>query len=282
MRILQAVAAAIAAETAYICQAQTTAGAGYLTLNGDGVTTYNAPGQPSAYQVVEPSLAASGDFQGGTPIVVTRAAILNPPRPVSITSASDEAGVSFTVSGYDRVGLPISETITGPNDDTVNTLRLFAVVTSVYASAEVSNNVSVGWDGSSYSRWINLGNQRGHYQHKIVVLAAAADSEDIFLQVTSMPMNRVMAIAGATGNATGRSAYSGNGDDTGGLWLGGDLPDDLQQIGGTYLTLTEYGLNTYAYEYVSDNSDPWAAVRVKVAGGTNSQVVLRVIPTRTA
>lgn len=258
------------------------AGSGNLLLNGAGVTAYTVPVGPGAYSPVGPSLSASGDFQGGTQTQQQVAAILNPPRTVAIYSTGDLAAINFTVTGFDRQGMAITETIAGPYDNTVNTSRLFAVVTGVSVNATVSTNVEVGYDGSSYSRWINLGNQKGHYQWKLVVLSTAALSDtQLFLQATSMPMNRV-AILNANGSNT--SAYGR--DDIGAQWLGGDLPDDVEQIGGSdgsgIATATNGGNGAFTYSYVSDNTDPWAAVRIKVASGIDAQVVLRVIPTRTA
>jgi hypothetical protein len=250
---------------------------------GGGTATVPAgPQGPVAYTAVGPLLKPSGDNRnalvGGLRVP---GVVLNPPRPVAISSSTGttNAGVTFTVTGLDRVGMAITEAVTGPaGNATVNTLRLFAVVYSITASAAFTA-VEAGWDGTSYSRWINLGNRMGNYQWKLIVLSTAALASDVFIQATSEAMNAVAAIPG------GSAPWSAT-DDNGSRWTGGDFPDDIEQIGGTSggaITLAANGGNAaYTYSYVSDNSDPWAYVRLKVAAGADVQVVLRVIPTRTA
>jgi hypothetical protein len=274
MRVLQAVAAALSASLAAIAASQSPGAAGNLTLVTG--STWPAATGPLAFTANEPSTQASGDFQGGIQIANNVAAILNPPRTVAITSASatTNAGINVTVTGFDRVGLPISETITGPaGNATVTTARLFAVVTQIAVSG-AATSIEAGWDGSSYSRWINLANRRGHYQHKIIVLSKTVLSNtQLFIQYTSMAMSKVAGVP------AGQTAYAPI-DDTGLTWNGGDYPDDVESVGTA--TATNNGNGTFTDSVTTDNADPWAYVRIKVVAGQNTQVVLRVIPTRTA
>lgn len=54
-------------------------------------------------------------------------------RTVSLTAAGDNAGTNFTITGLDLNGDPVSETIVGPNANTVSTTALFNSVQSIYA-----------------------------------------------------------------------------------------------------------------------------------------------------
>lgn len=70
---------------------------------------------------------------------------LDVPRAVSLTVAAvDLSGINFTIKGYDVYGQPMTQTLAGPNANTVNTLKAFYQVTSVAVDAAVGTNVSVG------------------------------------------------------------------------------------------------------------------------------------------
>lgn len=106
--------------TANIAALQTTAGAGSLTLTaGAGVTRVVDGNGVARYQ-------------------------LDVPRCISFTSAANISAVNFTVSGYDLYGQPMTQTLAGPNANTVNTTKAFYQVTSVAVSAAVGTNTSVG------------------------------------------------------------------------------------------------------------------------------------------
>jgi len=94
-----------------VAAAQTTAGAGNLLING--------------------SLASGG--------VATLAA----QQTLGFTSAGNIAGVVFTITGTDDQNRVISETVTGVNANTVNTVLSYRTVTRISASAAVTSAVSV-------------------------------------------------------------------------------------------------------------------------------------------
>lgn len=50
---------------------------------------------------------------------------------VDFTSADDLSDTLFTVIGTDASGLPQSEDVTGPNNDTVSTVKLFKTITAI-------------------------------------------------------------------------------------------------------------------------------------------------------
>lgn len=129
MRPITLSIAAITADANGIAQAQQLAGAGDLTLNGAGVMASDG----------------SASFHIGK-------ALLEPPRPVTLTSAANLSGITFTVYGYDRAGSPISEAITGPNATTVTGSLYFAQVSRIAASAAVGSDVEAGWGATAASR----------------------------------------------------------------------------------------------------------------------------------
>jgi hypothetical protein len=92
-----------------IATAQAVAAAGPLTLDGD----------------TDLSSAAAG-------------------RNVTITSAGDDTGITFTVTGVDGHGIPVVEVITGASAGTAAGAKAFKRVDSVVASGAAAGNVSVG------------------------------------------------------------------------------------------------------------------------------------------
>lgn len=100
-----------AAVVGAIAAAQTTAGAGNLLING--------------------TLAAGG--------VATMAA----QQIIGITSAGNDSAVNFTVTGTDDQGRVISQTIAGPNANTVQTTLNYRTVTQIAVSAAVASAVTV-------------------------------------------------------------------------------------------------------------------------------------------
>lgn len=68
-------------------------------------------------------------------------------RAVSITSGGNTSAITFTVSGYDAYGYPITQSLSGPNTTTVASVytgKTFKWVSAVTASGTTSTTVSVG------------------------------------------------------------------------------------------------------------------------------------------
>lgn len=119
--VINGAAAAGTFDADSIAASQTPSGAGALTLNGALVTSGVAylPGPPT-------------------------------PSRVYITSAGDDSGETFTVTGtvYSLTGpASVSETVTGANTDVVATATLFSTVTSVTISGAAAAAVTVGHSG---------------------------------------------------------------------------------------------------------------------------------------
>lgn len=126
-----------AADDNGICLSQTP-NAGPLLLNGALVTT-----------------VTTGNTYGGTPITVT-SAVLDQPRCIVITTTDDETANNFTITGYDRNGSPISETLAGVNTGTMTTAQNFSVVTGVSIDGNAVNDVYVGTSATASSGWVRF------------------------------------------------------------------------------------------------------------------------------
>lgn len=144
MRPIELTIAAITADPNGIAIAQQLAGAGDLTLNGVGVMADDG----------------SASFHIGK-------ALLEPPRPITLTSAGNLSAVTFTVYGFDRARSPISESLAGPNANTVTTTKYFAEVSRVAASAAVGSDVEAGWGATAASRPAVLDYKRNPFNASI-------------------------------------------------------------------------------------------------------------------
>lgn len=125
----------IAADTTYVCVAQTTADGGALTLNGTGVDA------TSTYLLNNPRVWLTGSgFE----------------RPVSITSDGTTSGVDFTISGKNIRGEDVTETIAGPVVGTVETDAFFYLIDSVTVDAALATSCSVGIGTTGQSQWYKV------------------------------------------------------------------------------------------------------------------------------
>lgn len=65
-------------------------------------------------------------------------------RSVTFYSSGNLNGITFTLTGVDTHGQTVTEDVTGPNNTTVSSTKLYALVTSIVASASVGTAVEVG------------------------------------------------------------------------------------------------------------------------------------------
>ncbi len=65
-------------------------------------------------------------------------------RAVSLTSAANLSAITFTIKGYSVWGSAMTQTIAGPNANTVNTTKAFKWISSVPPSATSGSTVSIG------------------------------------------------------------------------------------------------------------------------------------------
>lgn len=72
---------------------------------------------------------------------------------VSLASLNDNSAVEFTINGYQN-GVFITETIAGPNDDSVQTVGVYDVVTSITTNGAIDGTLSSGIGTQAYFRLI--------------------------------------------------------------------------------------------------------------------------------
>lgn len=65
-------------------------------------------------------------------------------RAVSLTSTANLSAINVTITGYDEYGSYMTQTRTGPNNNTVNTLKAFKSVRSVTPGTTSASTMSVG------------------------------------------------------------------------------------------------------------------------------------------
>ena len=105
-------------------------------LDADGISTAAAVGN-NANLTIGGALASSGSctFDSG--------------RVVTILSAGDDSGISFTVTGTDVNGDAQTESITGANAGTATGSKYFKTVTQIAAVGNPAGNVSAGVNASA-------------------------------------------------------------------------------------------------------------------------------------
>ena len=102
-----------------------------VALDADGISTAASVGNNAAL-TIGGALASGGS--------VTNAS----GRQVTILSAGNDSGISFTVVGTDVNGSALSETVTGANDGTATSSGYFKTITSITAVGNPAGNVSAG------------------------------------------------------------------------------------------------------------------------------------------
>lgn len=134
---LQATIAPAALDRDGIAQTQTPGGAGNLTING--------------------TLASGGS------VTFTDAQI------VAIYSGSNIAARVFTVTGTDRFGVAMTETITGVNASTVSGVKMFKTVSQIAVDAGTGAAVEAGVTGLLKTGWYRLRNRNGAFGASVAV-----------------------------------------------------------------------------------------------------------------
>lgn len=114
-----------------------------LTANGVSLSQKPAGGGVQALTITG-SLAAAG------------VATFDIPRRVGITSDANDSARSFVITGTDRLGRAVTETLVGPNIGVVSTLNDFATVSSITVDANTAGNITAGSSGVVSTQWVPL------------------------------------------------------------------------------------------------------------------------------
>jgi hypothetical protein len=65
-------------------------------------------------------------------------------RNVRLTSGGNDSGITFTVSGYDVYGYPMTETITGANIGVASGAKAFKYISAVTHTGSVAGTLTIG------------------------------------------------------------------------------------------------------------------------------------------
>lgn len=98
----------------------------------------------------EQSLTLNGTLVSGG------VATLDIARRVAITSAGDDTGRTFTITGTNRHGDTITEAVTGANAASVNTLLDYKTVTEVTVDDDTAGAITVGTSQVASTQWYPL------------------------------------------------------------------------------------------------------------------------------
>ena len=102
-------------------------------------------------------IAASQSPSGaGNLTLVSSTVTLTPPRFVTITSAGNDTGVTFTITGTRPGGSTQTEVVTGANAGAATSTLTFETVTSIAISGASDAAVEAGFTQSGYSDWLPL------------------------------------------------------------------------------------------------------------------------------
>jgi len=103
---------------------------------------------------VDPSFIASLQSNGAASLLnLKNTVIKNFGRTITLTSAFNNSGVNFTITGTDIYGAPATTTLAGPNANTVETSQDFHTITSIAASGGFTA-VTAGIGTGGVSIWV--------------------------------------------------------------------------------------------------------------------------------
>jgi len=139
--------------------------------------TYIYPAVNNAYIAAVQSRVGAGNmiFNGTFPADVN--GVITFPRfarTISLTSGNNNSAVNFTINGF-QDGASFSETIAGPNANTVSTATLFDVVESITSDGNI-NAVSAGIGVVGRTAWLINDYNRTVYNSSFIVVISAAPS----------------------------------------------------------------------------------------------------------
>lgn len=118
------------------------------------IKTYTLNGLTSSNTVY----AAAQTYTANVAFTLTgAAALLANPAELTFTSTANLSADTYTITGLDRMGFVITETIAGPNNNTVKTRKVYSKITSIVANnTQGVSTVSVGNPQRICSPWIGV------------------------------------------------------------------------------------------------------------------------------
>jgi hypothetical protein len=189
-------------------------------------------------------IAASQSLAGAGPLTLTGAA-LPAAQPITITSAGNDSTLTWTLTGTDYGGSPVTETLAGGNAAAVTSANSYASITSLVGSKATASTVTAGTAATQYGPWLIVGAQRNEFNYQVRT----------FIGTTAAPSTATYDV-----QATSDINIMNN---TGGY------ADDIV----TLASAQTGNLSSYP-------NAPWMAYRLRVTAG--GPVTLRILENRTA
>lgn len=188
------------------------------TADPDGISTAASVGN-NASLVIGGALASDG------------AVTFDEPRNITILSAGDDSGISFTATGTDETGSAVTESITGADTGTATGTTFFATITAIAAVGNPAGNVSAG-SGTSIAAPMFRGRMRLRGLYAVNTATAGTIT---FREGSSTGNIRMQFNTVAAANTT---QYP-------------DVPDDgILFAGGGYVLYTQTHLSSMTVFYV--------------------------------
>ena len=120
--------------TQSIAQAQTSSGSGYLTLNGSNVVGASVA-----------AVAAAATPTNYTPMTLTSTPyIMTNSAQLSLTSGANLSGINFLIIGRDLTGANVTESMAGPNNNTVFSVNVYKAIFAIIPLGTSANAVAAG------------------------------------------------------------------------------------------------------------------------------------------
>lgn len=126
----------------------------YVTETVTGANT-NTVATTKTFNTVT-SVTISGASAAAVTVGHSGTATMDMARRVIITSAGNDTGITFTLSGTDWAGNTISETVTGASGAAASSVLDYLTVTSVLTSGATAGGVQVGTNGVAASPWVHF------------------------------------------------------------------------------------------------------------------------------
>ena len=105
-------------------------------------------------------IAAAQTLGGAGNFTLANTTVGNLPQTITFTSTGNISGVSMTITGTDLNGDAQTESINGPNNNTVTSTNKFLTVTQVAADGAVGTNTSIGITGTATEGILTPGRTR--------------------------------------------------------------------------------------------------------------------------
>lgn len=132
-----------------------------IAADADGIATSQTPG-------------GAGDLTLDGALVADGVATISAPAKVTITSAADDSGRTFTVYGTSRNGQSISDDVTGANASTATSTKDFATVTRIAVDAATAGAVTSGNADNMDTGWIAWDSSRSNHSGHVNLSESAS------------------------------------------------------------------------------------------------------------